>query len=128
MTKLRINREANRRLDAEEHPPVILPAVKNLTNLLAEPDAPTPYLIDRLAPDGGRVMLSAQYKAGKTILVENLVRALVDGDLFLDRFTVPSPRRRVVIIDNELSENTLRRHRLFRGPLLVAVDVDVDEL
>jgi hypothetical protein len=54
-------------------------------------------------------MLSAQYKAGKTTLRDNLVRAMADGEPLFGRFTVHAPARRLVLIDNELSENTLRR-------------------
>lgn len=109
MLWLRANRKANRRLDAEERPPLILPPVKSLTALLTEPDTPTRYLIDRLAPEGGRVMLSAQYKAGKTTVVGNLLRCLVDGDPFLGTFAVRRPVRHAVLIDAEMSENTVRR-------------------
>jgi AAA domain len=107
--QLRNRREAKRRLDDEERPRPPMPAVKSLDTLLAEPDTPIRYRIDQLAPADGRIMLSAQYKSGKTILVDNLVRALADGDDFLGKFTVAQPAQRIVLIDNELSENTLRR-------------------
>lgn len=108
MRLMRIRREAKQRLDDEERPPPALPPVKNLDTLLAEPDSSVRYRIDQLAPAEGRIMLSAQYKSGKTVLVDNLVRALADGDEFLGRFMV-QPARRIVVIDDELSENTLRR-------------------
>jgi hypothetical protein len=38
-----------------------------------------------------------------------LIRSLVDGDPFLGRFTVNTPAGRPVLIDDELSENMLRR-------------------
>jgi hypothetical protein len=53
-------------------------------------------------------MLSAQFKSGKTIAVENMVRSLVDGDPFLGQFEVTSTASRVVLIDDELSEHLLR--------------------
>ena len=86
LDKLRIRREAKRRLDDEERPLVILPAVKSLTTLLEEPDAPTRYRIEDVAPADGRVIISAQYKAGKTTIIGNLARSLMDGDPFLGRF------------------------------------------
>lgn len=107
--QLRNRRKAQRRLDDEERPRPPLPAVKSLDTLLAEPETPIRYRIDQLAPAEGRIMLSAQYKSGKSILVDNLVRVLADGDDFLGRFTVAQPAQRIVLIDNELSENTLRR-------------------
>ncbi|MCV7090210.1 bifunctional DNA primase/polymerase [Mycobacterium interjectum] len=109
MTVLRINREAQRRLDDEENPPTALPAVKNLDALLGEPDTPVRYRIEEVAPADSRVIFSAQYKAGKTTALGNLLRSLVDGDDFLGAFTVNSTARRVVLIDDELSESTLRR-------------------
>ncbi|BBX63033.1 hypothetical protein MSAS_22070 [Mycobacterium saskatchewanense] len=104
---LRITREAKRRLDDEEHPPAVPPPVKNLAELLDEPDAPIRYTIDQLAPAEGRIVLSAQYKAGKTITVGNLLRALADGDPFLGRFE-PASGHRIALIDDELSERMLR--------------------
>jgi AAA domain len=109
MTWLRINREARRRLDDEDKPPTVPPPVKNLDTLLAEPDTPVRYRIEGLAPTDSRIILSAQYKAGKTVIVGNLLRSLVDGDDFLGAFTVNSTAQHVVLIDDELSENTLRR-------------------
>jgi hypothetical protein len=109
MTLLRVQREANRRLDAEERPALVLPPVKGLDVLLSEPDTPIRYRIDQLAPEGGRVLLSAQYKAGKTTVVGNLLRSLVDGEPFLGVFAVSQPVKRAVLIDTEMSEGTMRR-------------------
>jgi hypothetical protein len=107
LDRLRIRAEAKRRLDDEQHPPAVPPPVKSLDTLLAEPDTITQFRIDDVAPVDSRIILSAQYKAGKTIIVGNLLRTLVDGDAFLGRFTVNSCAR-VVLIDDELSENMLR--------------------
>lgn len=106
---LRINREAQRRLDDELRPPPELPPVRSLDALLAEPDSPVAYRVDRLAPTGARVMCSAQYKAGKTTLVGNLARALVDDEPFLGAFTIHTPARRLVLIDDELGDDMVRR-------------------
>lgn len=106
--RLRIQHEARKRLDDELRPQITLPPIKPLNVLLSEPDGPTRYRIDNLALQGSRVMLSAQYKAGKTTLVANLLRSLADGEPFLGRFTV-APAKRIVLIDDELDENTLRR-------------------
>jgi hypothetical protein len=109
MLLLRVQREARRRLDDEEHPPSVPPTIKSLDTLLAEPDTPSRYRIDDVAPADGRIILSAQYKAGKTTIVGNLIRALADGAPFLGTFTVNTPAQAIVLIDTELSENTLRR-------------------
>lgn len=106
--ELRIRRLAKQELDDETKPPQPWPPVKSLSELLAEPDLETPYLIDGLAPAGGRTMLSAQWKSGKTIGLQNLVRSLADGDPFLDHFPVAEPKHHIVLIDDELPENTMR--------------------
>lgn len=107
--RLRVDAEARRRLDAEEQPPIDPPPIKRLDELLAEPDTEECYRIDKVAPADARIMLNAQWKAGKTTLVGNLARALVDDEPFLGRFTVNTPAHHVVIIDDELSENLVRR-------------------
>ena len=79
-----------------------------LDEFLAQPDPPVTYRIERLWPADGRVLLAAQYKAGKTTLIGNLLRTLVDGDPFLGRYPVVRPAG-VYLIDDELHPNTLRR-------------------
>lgn len=106
--RLRVRQEAQRRLDDENREPVALPSIKGLDVLLAEPDTPTPFLIEGVASAGSRNLLSAQYKAGKTTLLGNLTRSLVDGEPFLGHFGVQAGQR-VALFDNELNENTMRR-------------------
>jgi AAA domain len=125
---LRINAEAKRRLEEEEHPPIQLPPVKSLDMLLAEPDTLALFRIADLAPIDSRIILSAQYKAGKTIIVDNVLRSLADGDPLLGRFEVNSPAARIVLIDDELSENMLRRWLREQGIVNTAAVVDVISL
>lgn len=107
--RLRLKDRAVRALKQEraqargERAPVLLP------DFLAVPDEPVRYRVDGLWPVGGRVVCSAQYKAGKTTLLDNLLRALVDEQDFLGSFAVNAPAGRVVLIDNELDERMLRR-------------------
>ena len=91
LNTLRIRTEARKRFDAENLPAVVLPPIKRLDELLAEPDTEQQYRIDQVAPADARIMLNAQWKAGKTTVVGNLVRALVDHEPFLGRFTVHTP-------------------------------------
>ncbi|MCK0174787.1 AAA family ATPase [Mycolicibacterium sp. F2034L] len=84
------------------------PSLVNLTDLLAQPDEDASYRIADLLPIGGRALLAAQYKAGKTSMIANLLRSLVDGHPFLGRMHV-EPVGRVVLIDTELDERMLRR-------------------
>ena len=85
------------------------PSLTRLDEFLAVEDEPEVHRVERLWPVGGRVVLAAQYKAGKTTLRDNLVRSLVDGGPFLGHFTVHPPEGRVVVIDDELDERMLRR-------------------
>nr|WP_234898930.1 AAA family ATPase [Mycolicibacter kumamotonensis] len=93
---------------AERDATVTPPAPVTLDALLDEPDEDVDYRIGELWPKAGRVLLAAQYKSGKTTLVGNALRALVDGGRFLDRFDV-TPVGKVVLIDNELNRGTVRR-------------------
>jgi hypothetical protein len=91
LSRLQVRAEAQRRLDDQTRPALVLPPVKALDDLLSEPDSAAAYLIGEVQPVDSRVMLSAQYKAGKTTLVGNLARSLVDGEKFLGHFR-PDPR------------------------------------
>jgi hypothetical protein len=85
-----------------------LPPLVRLDEFLATPDDDFSYRVDRLWPAGGRVILAAAWKAGKTTLLGNLIRSLVDGQPFLRSYEV-QPARRVILIDDELDQRTLRR-------------------
>lgn len=106
---LRVNQEARRQLDDEIRPQIILPPLKSLTTLLDEPETPTQYRIAPVQPTASRVLFSAQQKVGKTTAVGNGIRALVDSELFLGQFTINVPSEQLVLLDDELSEDMLRR-------------------
>jgi AAA domain len=84
------------------------PTLTSLTGMLDEPDEPTSFLMHQLWPVGGNVMLAAQYKTGKSTMVANIVRSLVDGDRFLRAYDV-TRRCSVALLDDELDERNLRR-------------------
>ncbi len=86
-------RKRARLLEAErgwvEPPPSVS---RSLTDALSTPADPEPYLIEGLAPARGNVVLTAQYKSGKTdLLMGSLARSLADGTPFLDKFEVFTP-------------------------------------
>jgi hypothetical protein len=83
--------------------------IYRLNDLLSEPDEEVLYRIDRLWPVGGRVVLNAQWKAGKSTTVGNLVRSLVDDVPFLGAYPVAATGRTVVVFDDELDVRTIRR-------------------
>jgi hypothetical protein len=104
---IRVTEAARRKLSAEQRADTERPQLVTLQDLLQRQyDTPTYRLAD-LWPTGGRMLLAAQWKAGKSTLVGNLVRALVDGDQFLGHFT-PRQANRVILIDDELDERTLQ--------------------
>jgi hypothetical protein len=107
--RMREEREARRRLDAEERPPVVPPSVTTLADRLAEPQLLTRWRIEGWLPVNSRVIVAAQYKAGKTTLVGNLVRSLVDGARWLDAANVTPIDGTVAIFDTEMSNVQLDR-------------------
>lgn len=105
--ELEVREEARRRLRAGTM--AAPPAATLLSNFLAVPDDEARYRIDGLMPVGARIILSAQYKAGKSTTVGNLLRSLADGDPFLDRYPITPFPGRTVLLDTELDERMLRR-------------------
>lgn len=108
--ELRVNDEAKTLWNRQQAAAAgrVRPQLTNLVDLLAQPDEDAQYRIHDLLPTGGRVLLAAQYKAGKTSMIANLLRSLVDGHDFLGRLPT-TPVNRVVLIDTELDERMLRR-------------------
>lgn len=80
----------------------------SLAPLLAEANEMVQYRIDGVWPVGARVMLAAQYKAGKTTLVGNIVRCLADSARFLSRYQASAPQGNVTLIDTEMTRGMLR--------------------
>lgn len=71
------------------------------------------WRVESILPAGGRLNIFAGPKAGKTTLVSNLVRALVDGAPFLDTYAVDMHDREteetggVLIFDTEMTGTQL---------------------
>lgn len=107
IARLRLSREARRRLDAEERPPVRPPEILSLRERLARPVPPLTYRINGWQPTESRVMLAAQFKAGKTTMVGNLARCLLDGDKWLGQYHVEPVSGTLVILDFEMSGHQL---------------------
>ncbi len=109
VNRLRVLEEAKRIVHRDASAQQDPPAVQSLDAFLAVEDEPESYRVRGLWPTGGRIVLSAQYKAGKTTMIGNLIRSLVDDEPFLGRFDVTPLEGRVVLIDDELDERMLRR-------------------
>lgn len=106
--RLRVRQAAQELVTRERtgHQPVLAPV--GLAHFLAQPDEDACYRVQGLWPTNGRVVMSAQHKAGKTTLTGNLIRSLADGEPFLDTFAVERASR-TILVDNELSPNLIRR-------------------
>jgi hypothetical protein len=105
--RLRDDRAIKRELDAEERAPLEAPDVATLRERLARPRTETAWRIERWQPAHSRIMLSAQFKAGKTTLVGNLIRSLTDGDPFLSRDVVTRVKGCVALLDFEMGQTQL---------------------
>lgn len=120
---LRLTQEARTILAAEARPPDPGPALTSLADLLAEPEESESWRLESLWPQGGKVLLSAPQKSGKTTLVGNLVASLADCRRFLARpvadgdwRTVNSAGfapaelegRRIALFDFEMTRRQLR--------------------
>lgn len=99
----RVRREVRRRLDAEDRGLIELPAFEHLGVVLERPVEPGRERLVGWLPLGGNAVIAAQFKAGKTTLVDNLTRTLVDGDAFLGRAPVRVVSGTVVRLDVEMS-------------------------
>lgn len=121
--RLKVREAAKERHAADKAGVIELPPLIRLDEFLSVPDEDVTHRVAGLWPIGGRVVLSAQHKAGKTTLSGNLLRSLVDGSLFLGAFEV-EPVVRVVLIDNELDQKMLR-HWLRDQGVENAVAVDL---
>jgi hypothetical protein len=78
-----------------------------LRDRLAQPRIPTRYRIEGWMPVDARTMIVAQYKAGKTTLVGNLCRSLLDGDMFLGVAPVTPVEGVLVLVDTEMAPTQL---------------------
>jgi hypothetical protein len=72
---------------------------------------------------GQKVMLTAKYKAGKTTMVLNVVKSLVDGTPFLGRFAAtPLAEGSVFIVNAEMTKRQFNRWLAFDGPQITNRD------
>lgn len=106
--RLRIRTEAMALERQRQAGDVKVPKPVRATEFLARPRNPVTYRVGGLLRTGGRVVLSAQFKSGKSVMMGNLLRSLADGDPFLGVFTVAVPAGRIALVDDELDEDTLQ--------------------
>lgn len=87
---------------------VIVSDLWSADEFLASPIDQPEWLVDGVLHNQGKVLLAAQYKAGKSTMTLELVRALTSGTPFLGSFRVPTPKT-VAYFDLELGEVMLHR-------------------
>lgn len=90
--------------EARRHPKPA-PDVATLAELLARP-VEQRWRVDGLLPAGGRLLLSAQRKTGKTTAVGNLAASMLTGEAFLDRFPTTPIGGNVVVLNYEVTGET----------------------
>lgn len=81
----------------------------SLTEELDVPDEAVLYTVQHVMPTGANVLLAAQYKAGKTTMMNNLARSLADGTPFLGRFSIANLDGRVALWNYEVDRPMYRR-------------------
>ena len=81
----------------------------NLTIELEQPDEEAKYLINEMFPTGGNITLTAEYKSGKTTLINNVVKSLVDDHPFLGKYGVNDHDGNVVIFNYEVEPRQYRQ-------------------
>lgn len=92
-------------IEAASHP---LPPVDfgSLDEILARGEV-TKWRVSDFLPVEGRLLLSAQRKAGKTTMIGNLARSLLTGDPFLGKYAVEPIAGSIMILNYEVSGSTL---------------------
>lgn len=107
----RARRAAKRQLDEEDAAEAFREPVwcRTLTDELAIPDDPVVYTVADVMPTGCNVLLTAQFKTGKTTLINNLTRSLADRKPFLDRFDISDVPGRIAIFNYEVDRRQYRR-------------------
>jgi AAA domain len=107
--EMRVADDARHRLAVERHGHAGSVPLELLTlrERLTRPRLPTTWRIRDWQPAGSRVVLAAQFKSGKTTLVDNLVRCLVDGDHWLGRHEVTPVTGTVAVLDFEMGADQL---------------------
>lgn len=102
--RLRAREVAQQRADAEDTTSGYQTLeIAPLSDLLALPEVPIQWRIFGLAQVGHNVTIAARYKVGKTTLITNLLKPLVDGGEFLG-FPVRPVEGNVVVYNHELSD------------------------
>lgn len=112
--RLEVRRDARLQLAHSDHLKTWRePPSYSLRELLALPDEPLAWRVADVMPEGSNVLLAAQYKTGKTTMMNELIRSLADGEDFLGTFKV-SPGN-VAVFNYEVGQAQYGRWLRDRG-------------
>lgn len=108
--RIRIRREAIRILDRQEAERQFRapPSGGTLAELLEEDQEPLAFSVYDLHPRGANTLLGASFKAGKTTLLLSLMKSLLDGERFLDLYSVDPAEGRVAFWNYEMDKRQFR--------------------
>lgn len=103
---LRVRDQARAELDTEQRAADLstLPAAVTLADALLVPREGPKWRVDGLLHSGGNATLVAVQKAGKTTVVGNLIRSLVDGAPFLGEYDTERVDGRVALLNYEMED------------------------
>ncbi|MFJ6002567.1 AAA family ATPase [Arthrobacter sp. NPDC092385] len=107
----RARREARQILDAEENLKQfrVPPSRPTLTAELLIADPPLDYAVDQLLPMGGNVLLTAQFKTGRSTTINNLAKSFADQIDFLGKYSVHPDSGRTAIFNYEVDDRLYRK-------------------
>lgn len=128
LQNLRAREEAKKLLDAEKTTSGYKALdIQGLDKLLEVPDEAPQWRINGLMQIGHNATMAARYKVGKTTMVTNMLKSLVDGDPFLGEFHTQKVTRPVVVFNHELSDRQftawLRKAGIFNTQMIIPVNL-----
>lgn len=121
LRRMRADRNARVVLAGEEAPEVEVPDI-DPSEYLNRPLPKHPYTVDELHITGSNTLVVSKYKVGKTVLMINLYRSLVNVEPFLGHFDVREHDGRVAYLDYEMQEHQ------FRGWLVAGGELDTERM
>lgn len=109
LTRMRA-REAARVILLGEQAPEVEAPMETPEEYMTAPLPEHPYTIEELHITGSNTLIVSRYKVGKTILMQNLFRSLVNGEEFLGHFGVQQPEGggRIAYLDYEMQKKQFR--------------------
>lgn len=107
LRRLRADREARFLLASEAAPTIEVPML-NPEEYLSRPLPKYPYTVEELHITGSNTLVVSQYKVGKTTLMINLFRSLVNVEPFLGHFDVQEVNGKIAYLDYEMQESQFR--------------------